>query len=236
MVISHKYKCIFIKIPKTAGTAIYRFFETHDPESIRSDLSEWPWGHRTAADVKNDPEVAPYWDSYFKFAFMREPRKWFVSLYNYEHGFDYSEDAYSSMHGVLTDYDGSRRLRIPDDFCLNIFDVFSLMFMCRRVMNYIIPQTPYLNAPLDFVGIYENIDQDFEFIKKITGIPSELLLTKENVTTYDRPLTFNKTAKKIIDILLSEDIKYYNLMYERLDDPRKRSMGTSSFPSEWIVY
>lgn len=236
MVISHKYKCIFIKIPKTAGTAIYRFFESHDPESIRSDLSQWPWGHRTAAEVRNDPEVAPYWDSYFKFAFIREPTKWLVSLYNYEHGFDYSKDRYSSIHSVLADYDGSRRLRIPDNYCLNVFDIFSLMFLCREMMNYTIPQTPYLDAPLDFVGIYENIDQDFEFIKKITGIPSQLLLTKENVTDCSYPLTFNERAKKIIDIVLSEDIEYYNSMYEKLNNPHERNMGAFSFTGGWGVY
>jgi hypothetical protein len=225
VVLSHKYKCIFVKVPKTAGTAIHRFFEENDPESIRSDLNEWPWGHRTADDLKNDPQIAPYWDSYFKFAFIREPFKWVVSLYNYEHEWDYSGETYSRLHALLDD----GRVRIPPDFKLNIFDVFKVFFLSRNVMRYYLPQTPYLNAPLDFIGIYENIEEDFEFIKKRTGIPLDLNLAKVNVSRYNRPLTFDTTAREALNAVLKDDIRYYDLMYKKLDSPHKRSMGTTFF-------
>ena len=231
MVISHKYKCIFIKVPKTAGTSIHRFFEKHDPESIRSDLEDWPWGHRSADDVKNDPQVAPYWDSYFKFAFLREPFSWLVSLYNSEHGYDYSSDVYRHSHILLEE----GRLRIPDNFGLNSLDVMGVLLLAGRLQHYIVPQTPYLNATLDFIGIYENIEEDFEFIKKRTGIPLDLNLTKENATKYNNPLTYNEKATEVIKIILKEDIEFYNLINSNLNAPEKRGTNHTPFPSEWNV-
>tara|TARA_R110000751_G_scaffold38184_8_gene91916 strand:- start:267 stop:959 length:693 start_codon:yes stop_codon:yes gene_type:complete len=230
MVISHKYKCIFIKVPKNAGTSIHRFFERHDPESIRSDLGGWPWGHRSADDVKNDPQVAPYWDSYFKFAFLREPFSWLVSLYNSEHGADYSSDAYRHAHILLEE----GRLRIPEDFKLNSLDVAGVLLLALKMQYYTVPQTPYLNAALDFIGVYENIEEDFEFIKKRTGIPIDLHLTKENPTVYNRPLKFTDKAIEVVNSILKEDIEFYNLIYNNLDSPEKRGME-AHFPSEWNV-
>jgi hypothetical protein len=226
MVISHKYKCIFVKVPKTAGTAIYRFFEKHDPESIRGDIEHCPWSHITAEDIKND-HAKEVWDTYFKFAFIREPLSWLVSLYNYEHGYDYSEDRYKTAHILLQE----GRLRIPDDLKLNIFDVITVMMLPRRLLNYPVPQTTYLTEPLDFIGVYENIEEDFNFIKKRLGIPLDLQLSKTNVTRFNRPLKFTEKAEKVTKILLSEDIALYNAMYQKLDNPEERSMGTSfSYP------
>ena len=66
--ISHKFKCIFVHIPRTGGTSIEDFFGGED---------RWPRGgkrscqHITARVAKKI--YAEWWDEYFKFSMVRNP-------------------------------------------------------------------------------------------------------------------------------------------------------------------
>ena len=69
--ISHQHKCIFIHIPRTAGTSIEMFFRCGDEESK----------HFNARDIYQSIDQDT-WDSYFKFSFIRNPWDRVVSMWS----------------------------------------------------------------------------------------------------------------------------------------------------------
>ena len=94
--LSHKYKCIFVHIPKVAGQSIEHVFidlhgltwETRGPLLLRKNLepSAGPrrLAHLTASEyVSCGHMTQKQFDSYFKFSFVRNPWSRLVSIYKY---------------------------------------------------------------------------------------------------------------------------------------------------------
>ena len=97
MIISHKYKFIFIAVPKTATHAIRfalrPYLASTDWEQVELfHQSRLPFdsfksvkhGHQTAQEAK-EILSAEEWESYFKFAFVRNPYDRFVSATLFKH-------------------------------------------------------------------------------------------------------------------------------------------------------
>lgn len=94
--LSHKYKCIFVHIPKVAGQSIEHVFldlhelswETRAPLLLRPNTNSAA-GPRRLAHLKASEYVScghisqEKFDSYFKFSFVRNPWSRLVSVYNY---------------------------------------------------------------------------------------------------------------------------------------------------------
>ena len=74
MIISDKFKFIFVKIPKNASTSMEEALLKLDPEATVGDNSTPPFGHETMGSIK---KVAgeDRWNEYFKFGFVRNPER-----------------------------------------------------------------------------------------------------------------------------------------------------------------
>ena len=82
MIISNKYKFIYIAIPKTGSTSIKKFLVEVDPNCVESDSKIYPYGHYTASQIKS--MISPtIWKTYFKFTFIRNPFEWYKSYYSF---------------------------------------------------------------------------------------------------------------------------------------------------------
>ena len=78
--ICHKYKTVFIHIPKTAGTsveAMFGFVKIKNQNFFIEELKEKHWN---AEQIKN--KYGGYFDEYFKWTIVRNPWDREVSLYN----------------------------------------------------------------------------------------------------------------------------------------------------------
>lgn len=64
--ISHQHRCIFIHIPRTAGTSIESWLEP-TPQWLKSPNEK----HLTAIQAKE--HYSEFWDDYFKFTIVRHP-------------------------------------------------------------------------------------------------------------------------------------------------------------------
>jgi hypothetical protein len=80
--ISDKYKCIHIHIPKCAGTSID--YALHGTVNVIWDEDKKVWvQHLTALEAKKYYASEEQWNDYFKFAIVRNPFDKLVSSYNW---------------------------------------------------------------------------------------------------------------------------------------------------------
>ena len=90
MIISRKHKFIFVHIPKVGGTSIKKcllpFYDR------KKELEKIPKGLRSSNVIARKHAYASVllqalgkniWRSYFKFAFVRNPWDWVVSIYHF---------------------------------------------------------------------------------------------------------------------------------------------------------
>jgi hypothetical protein len=149
-------KCIFVHIPKAAGT------------SVKKSLfpSAQQLTHYRAIDYFLDSPAK--YKRYFVFAFSRNPYDRLVSAYNY------------LLEGGKNDAD----LRFRDTF-LTTFESFSDFVRNglprKEIKNqyHFVPQRRFLvnywgNIMVDFVGRVETMEEDFEVISKRIGVEARL--------------------------------------------------------------
>jgi hypothetical protein len=158
-------KCIFVHIPKAAGVSVCR--------TLFNNLAG---AHQTIAKYqiafsKNE------FDSYFKFTFVRNPWDRIFSAYNFLKG------------GGMNDTDKNWAILNLSEY--NNFDDF-----VRRWVNssnihkytHFLPQYRFIclpgsdNLQVDFLGYYENIEDDFVYIRNKLASDNEVTLKYENRT------------------------------------------------------
>ena len=159
--ISHQHRCIFIHIPKVAGSSIVRFFDTAcpqiAPDSLPFDPNDKdkfrpPPPHLRASDyVRYGLATKAQFDSYFKFAFVRNPFARLVSEYRYR----LLARKYDFTTWVTKEFP---RPGWNDQYC------------------HILPQYDFVydddgSLLVDFVGRFENLRTDFEQVCQKLKVP-----------------------------------------------------------------
>jgi hypothetical protein len=178
MLISHKYKFIFVHIAKTGGTSIRSALTPlllTDPYRILQYLINRLSGltnHKIGvkfprhAKIITAQEILPreYFDKLFKFAFVRNP--WDLQVSSYFHV--RRERPYLVEH--ISSFEDFLKFKLEED----------------RPYHYILdaskePQWYSLidikgRCIVDFIGRYENLKQDFDKVCKKIGINKKIKL------------------------------------------------------------
>jgi len=199
MILSHKYKFIFIKTTKTAGTslevALSRYcgkddiitpilppVELHEP---RNDSGFY--NHIGASEIKSKvhPDV---WKNYFKFTFERNPYDKMVSWYWW----------IKHQHHINENF---------KEFCLKCED--GIYDLPTDFEKYSIDE----KIVVDFIGKYESLSVDFENVCKDLNIPFDGNITKEKA--YSRQnnnhhsIYYDNETKKIIEKHFWRELKLF---------------------------
>lgn len=189
-------ECVFIHIPKTAGT------------SIRKGV----WKKRYEGPAFG--EIPKAWERYFKFAFVRHPLQRVISAY-----YMFTEGAKGDKEWKLPK--DARPLTLSEFIDIVIDE--SIIYDQRRktfeekIRHHTIPQTHPFNSLqfADFIGRYENIEEDFTHICDRLGIDE--ILPKMHTTR----------LVKWEDMLNGDDlekcIKFYQQDFETLGYTYKKS-------------
>jgi hypothetical protein len=163
--ISHANRCIFIHIPKTAGTSIEKklgHFEelaagVQDHRTIRQiqpEPGEVPWlkgFFKGKAEEPTDPEkvTAKQFEAYFKFTVVRNP--WARVFSWYRNVMD--DPRHQEKHKVSADCTFG-------DFLKNHSDQWAM----RLQTHWILDKAG--NNPLDYVGLFEQLKESFAYISE----------------------------------------------------------------------
>lgn len=234
MILSHKYKFIFICNGKTGTTSIEKCLAKYqEGEHLDKGISGlYDRTHIPPLLLKKQVGDT-IWNNYFKFAFVRNPWDWFVSQYFFNMVMKAShEDFFKSpvyalrkyTYGLLT---GKRYLSknlktkgtiIREKDILKTYQYlknFRGLEKMESLFQYNYVYDYEGNNMLDFVGRFENLSSDFREIMNIIGINENLPYLNKTKHTNFKSYYNSKTAKLIEDLykidVINFDYKYdYN--------------------------
>lgn len=206
MIISDKYKCIFIRVPKTGSTSIEKLWKLFDPDCILSDEDSYPYGHFTCSQLK-DKVGEEKWNTYFKFAFIRNPKSWFKSQYTYN--MQYNHETTPKLHILLQE---NYMFRDPIDKVIKIDDCIKLYVFLKEwfdgsSMSY------YLDLDVDFIGVLENFNEDMKYLFDKIGMKEDAILLHSNKSDSSK-YTLDEESHKFLDIVLKDDIELHKRVLE----------------------
>ncbi len=198
VIICHHRRFVFVAVPKTGSTTVHHAFtgidDTEEPPHVH---------HRGIAEaLANDAAAAI--DSYFKFAFVRNPWDRLVSAF---HNFTQQEEHFEWSDPLR---------RYPD------FRSFCLDFPTSRWPEWIHfrPQLYFLSVDgrlaMDFVGRFERLEADFETVRRTVGLDPKRL-------AYVRPSRhepyldyYDETTRAIVGEVYAADIEAFGYRFDPL--------------------
>ena len=219
--ISHEHKCIYIHIPKTAGTSVEKRLGAHEKMDVRLKQD-----HRTIRNIMSG--ISPFatgkisltsilvyinqryqgvrqgmdfvsmsqFDSYFKFCFVRNP--W--------------DRAYSWYRNVVRDPLHQLELGISEDITFSDFVTnHSNQWALRPQIDWIVDANG--NVAVDYVGKFESLENDYKVICERLGIEdSNLPMTLDSgkssyMDAYDNVL------KKWVAKRYQKEIELFNYRF-----------------------
>ena len=216
MILDNNNKFLFIHIPKTGGstiknslicensnnqyTSLRQVIEKSQPEKLITIDNEDRIinTHNSIYQISRSVRI----DNYFKFAFVRNPWDRIVSHYHY----------------LVQYWDLSKSHPLTFmDWVLNSKSKKGRSFLDSRFAR--ITQFSFVSDGrtkellLDFVGKFENLQQDFDKVCKIIDIPSQKLNTintsrHEHYTEY-----YNEDTKNIIGHHFRKDVKHFGYKF-----------------------
>lgn len=212
--ISHKHKCIFIHIPKTAGTSINEFFFPEVKFGISPPNYDILFGwcpvrkihmqHATARQMLETELITEeQWNTYYKFTFVRNPWDraysdfmWIQNFSGVRGGFSSYIKKSNEFGKILTNNEGPHYL---GDHLLQQTDFFDFKGVYKP----------------DFIGRFENFEKDIQKVLKQVGIRKTFDLHKNKSNRYLHYSNFyTNSNKKLVEDMFAQDIKKLGYVFE----------------------
>lgn len=196
--INHKYKCIFIHIPKNGGTSIESILGNWEltPENYTKLIgTKYHSQHHKLNSLRKDLR-----EKYFSFAFVRNPWDRVVSLYSY----------YKSGGNQRADL--SIKNKMPNNFKSFVIDKWNIIPRSHRIeqFNYIKADGKINN--IDFIGKFESIDKDWEYVAKKIGVDKNLPHIR--ASKHKKYLEYyDDETRQIIENRYANDIKFFKYQF-----------------------
>lgn len=208
--ISEKYQCIFIEVPKTGSTSIRAILG--EPTKPHLDILQTRVELESILHLRYlydrpddvwDPNkvkgiVASIFKQYFKFGFVRNPWDRTVSLYERKEGIQFS--------GKKTFEEFVDWINYSSDTCLHPTQHKNqLDWFCAGNGKLLV----------DFIGRFERLDDDWKIVCEQLGIDVNLPHINKNPTrTRHYTEYYTKKTRQIIAEKFSVDIEYFGYEFE----------------------
>ena len=212
--ISHKYKCIFIHIPRCAGTSVEGWLHgadwwQHDPKTK----------HLLASQAREI--YAEYWDDYFKFTIVRNPFTRVLSCLKYDWYF-----------GIRA---RDRRLDFLEyhrHFGVRSIVEFDYRFYTREEVTRPGQQPAkiygnILDEPLDYVARFETLQDDMREIRKRLGVASKFSEHYERSPAVPKLADIDQATRQYIARLYARDFEAYGYDPRPADEAELATVQTA---------
>lgn len=186
------YKCIFVHIPKNAGLSVcYTLFGNAGGS------------HRKIVDYKNifSPNT---FNRYYKFTFVRNPWDRLVSTFFFlkNGGLTEKDRIWAESHlGEFTDFKNFVKNWLTENNINN-----SLHFQHQHIFL----EDGKGQIAVDFIGRFENIDEDFKAITDTLNINRVLKKTNASERKENYRLYYDEETKAIVEAIYKKDIELFN--------------------------
>ena len=208
--ISHKHKCIFLHIPKAAGTSVERFLRDVDPDIPAKVLRKRGFSH-----FLNDHL------DYYVFSFVRNPYDRLVSawkwgqlkfekegdlpFYNKERAVSFEE--YVSLTTDLDYRNDHKNLWSEYDeyHTLPQFEFFPQLNGGHYFTDKI-----NVDFTCDFIGRFENLNKDFSKVCKDLNLTKSQLSHAYNSKTFKKTFDWTNQLKDRVYNYYKQDFELFN--------------------------
>lgn len=195
--ISHKLRAVFIHIPKCGGTSIERIL---DKQSFV--YQKHPHICHRELDSNHD--------NYFKFAFVRNPFDKLVSEYKWFTNTEYKYPC-KRVKDFYKGVDFKTFLKKFTDWPTRKSDHWYVRGDYYHGLDYMHILQPI--GQMDFIGRFENLQQDFDFICDKIDIPRQKLphIYKSNHRHYTE--YYDAEAQEIVAKRYGKDIEHFGYKF-----------------------
>jgi hypothetical protein len=221
MIISYRDRFIFFHTPKVAGVSMRHFIqtshrctklETHISDENKKKLPFQAYPHlfrvvqrHTTVDdytmYMNDSFSTQVWNEFWKFAFVRNPWDRLVSLYHWN-------------AQISSELAGRFEIQFPTvgEWVPQLYDNWA---NSKEDFN-LLPQHKWTHhegerQAVDFIGRFENIQEDYKVVLRHMGLPEDSELGRRNVSKHNDYRTYytDETAKQVSEIF-ARDIELFS--------------------------
>lgn len=195
--VSADLKCVFIHIPKCAGSSINQDlklqsigFSGHSPASCHFD----------------------YLGDYFSFTFIRNPYDRVASAYKYFQKLT-SGHRWYKRNSIIADAAAKMNF---NEFVNHILDFQKLMVREEGSFESGIHFQPFdyfLDEKINYIGRFEDIQKDYSYIRSRLNLPVKILRKTNSTNNNDYKEIYSGNAERIVYNIYNQDIKKYKYQF-----------------------
>lgn len=196
-----KFKCIHVHIPKCAGTSIAYAFRGSwlDPFDKINRIRQ---GHATAYEIKKYYANKEQWNNYFKFAIVRNPFERVASAYNFLIGESKSKFENRVWFRSFVTRTNQFKKMLGEK---NKADRKSYHYIVKPAVDFLFEDN---NLLVDYIGRYENLEEEWEFICEKLEIKMALPHKRIYPHKYYKDY-YDEDTKRIVAETYKKDIEIF---------------------------
>jgi len=215
--VSHKYKCIFIHLPKTGGESIFSLFDDSDSEIPK---------HANARQIRAYLGEK-LWNEYYKFAFVRNPWDQAVSMYFHLRKPLYQKKRILEKYGsaVLNPINACHVAceKSFTGYCEEIFKNHQIQQEASQAnwpVSHYAPFHDWIsdeegNILVDYVGRFEEISENMKEVLSVLGKGGELMVNKNKSRHRHYSYYYNQETIELIRSHYVKDINSFGYSFDR---------------------